>query len=94
MPRPMPDDSAALYDEPELDQEGNMQADDEEKEDYGESFLAPKSAFKGDLSPGTIHRVRIEASHDEELELRCLGAESKGEPEAEGTPEQPDEMYE
>lgn len=54
--------------------------DEKESEDYGESFLAPKSAFKGDLSPGTVHRVRIERALDEELELKCLGV-SKDEPE-------------
>ncbi len=70
------------YDE-ELDQEGNMAAADKEKEDAGyESFLAPKSAFKGDISPGTVHRVKIERALDEELQLRCLGV-SKDEPESE-----------
>jgi len=53
----------------------------DDTEDVGEAFLAPKSAFKGDLSPGTIHRVRIEASHSEELELVCLGESKEAEPE-------------
>lgn len=85
-----------MYDE-DLDQpiaapggnEGEPAKDD--GEDYGEPFLAPKSAFKGDLSPGTIHRVRIEASHDSELELVCLG---EAKPESEPTEETPNELYE
>lgn len=66
-----------------------------EKEDTGyETFLAPKSAFKGDISPGTIHRVKIERALDEELEIRCLGV-SKDEPETEDNPqeEESESMY-
>lgn len=59
--------------------EGEPEKDD--TEDVGEPFLAPKSAFKGDLSPGTIHRVRIEESHDSELQLVCLGEDKAAEPE-------------
>jgi hypothetical protein len=78
----MPDQN--LYDE-DLDQPvaapgGNEDGADTEKddtEDVGEPFLAPKASFKGDLSPGTVHRVRIESAHDSELELVCLG-EDKG----------------
>lgn len=91
----MANDMADMYDEgTDLDQEGNIAAADKEKEDTGyESFLAPKSAFKGDISPGTIHRVRIERALDEELELKCIEG-TKDEPENEdNTQEESDEMY-
>ena len=75
------DPAEDMYDEgTELDQERTVEAGSEETEDVGEPFLAPKASFKGDLAPGTIHRVRIEASQDEELTLVCLGPEA-GEPE-------------
>jgi len=78
-----------LYDNYDADpREGQPAKDD--KEDVGESFLAPKASFKGDLSPGTVHRVRIEASHNEELELVCLG-EDKAEPAPTADEGQPDE---
>lgn len=65
-----------------------------EKEDDGyETFLAPKSAFKGDLSPGTVHRVRIERALDTELELKCLGV-GKDEPEkTDNSQEEESELY-
>lgn len=78
MPRPM-DDEDDLYDNYDQD----PAAPEEKSEDVGEPFLAPKASFKGDLSPGTIHRVRIEASHDEELELVCLGESKPDEEEPE-----------
>lgn len=66
---------ADLYDQDPAESD----AEQPNKEPAGEPFLAPKASFKGDLSPGTIHRVRIEASHGEELELVCLGSESQEE---------------
>lgn len=72
------DESADLYDEPMTDQDPRENSSESEEDgDYSQTFLAPKAAFKGDVSPGTVHRVRIEASHDEELELVCLGTESE-----------------
>jgi hypothetical protein len=80
-----------MYDNYDADpREGEPEKDN--TEDVGEPFLAPKSSFKGDLSPGTVHRVRIEASHDEELELVCLGEETETAPEPAQEPA--DEMYE
>lgn len=76
MPHPMPEDD--LYDE--YDQNPNENSGDEkESEDYGETFLAPKSALsgKGELSVGQIHRVRIERILDSEIELRCLKSDTK-----------------
>lgn len=85
-----------MYDEgTDLDQESNVRdgADKAEKDSEYESFLAPKSAFKGDISPGTIHRVKIERALDSELQLRCLGV-SKDEPESDdNSAEESDELY-
>ena len=87
------DNSDDMYDEPPTDQDPREGAPPkDEGEDVGEPFLAPKSAFRGDLSPGTIHRVRVEESHDTELTLVCVG-EDKAEPEA-APQAPPDENYE
>ncbi len=70
-------------------------ADTTDKEDGGayESFLAPKSAFKGDISPGTVHRVRIERALDTELELKCIeGTEDEAET-TDNPQEEAGEMY-
>lgn len=77
------DYDADLYDQNPAESD----TDQPEREPAGEPFLAPKASFKGDLSPGTIHRVRIEASHGEELELVCLGTEVQ---EEQDESEQPD----
>lgn len=78
----MPEDD--LYDE--YDQNPNDGAGDEKDDsDYGEPFLAPKSAFAGkNLEVGAVHKVRVEATHDSEVELRCIKSdkeESVSEPE-------------
>lgn len=69
-----------LYDE-NFDQNPNDGAGDEGKdEDYGETFLAPKSAFAGkNLEVGAVHKVRVEATHDSEVELRCIKSEEREE---------------
>lgn len=74
-----------LYDQNPNDSGEAPDKDETDKEPAGEPFLAPKASFKGDLSPGTVHRVRIEAAHDSELELVCLG-EEKSEEENEPQP--------
>ncbi len=75
-------DDMSMYDEPMTDQDPRSASenprspgeDTTDTEDGGayESFLAPKSAFKGDISPGTVHKVRIERALDTELELKCI----------------------
>jgi hypothetical protein len=90
------------YDEPMTDQDprensGEDQTDKDETENVGEAFLAPKASFKGNLSPGTVHRVRIEAAHDSELELVCLGedkAEEAGEMEPAAASDETSGLYE
>ena len=66
-----------LYDN--YDQSPNEGSDESDREEYGETFLAPKSALsgKGELSVGQIHRVRIERILDSEIELRCLKSDTK-----------------
>lgn len=79
------------YDE-DLDQPIAAPDNTDNKDDYGESFLAPKSAFAGkNLEVGAIHKVRIEAMHDSELELRCIKSNGRDEPEM---AEESDELYE
>jgi hypothetical protein len=89
----MANDMAEMYDS--YDQNPNESSDQTDKENGGyESFLAPKSAFKGDISPGTVHRVKIERALDEELQLRCIEGE-KDEPERKDNPqeEESESMY-
>ena len=87
------DNSNDLYDNYDQNPNEDSGEDSEDKENVGEPFLAPKASFKGDLSPGTIHRVRIEESHDSELTLVCLGP--KAEEQTETMPEEPtNELYE
>lgn len=90
MPHPMPEDDP--YDE-DLDQNPNENSGDEkESENYGETFLAPKSAFAGkDLEVGAVHKVRVEATHDSEVELRCVKSDEREEA---VMTEEPDELYE
>lgn len=60
------------------DQDPREDTDEKESEDYGETFLAPKSAFAGkNLEVGSVHKVRVEAMHDSEVELRCIKSEDK-----------------
>lgn len=70
------------YDE-DLDQdprESEGAGDEGKDEDYGETFLAPKSAFAGkNLEVGAVHKVRVEATHDSEIELRCIKSEEREE---------------
>ncbi len=91
----MANDMNDLYDEgTELDQESTVRdgADKAEKDSY-ESFLAPKSAFKGSLEPGTIHRVKVERTLDDEVMLRCVeGGKDESESE-DNAAEESDEMY-
>ena len=86
----------SMSDDDMYDQDPRSGSDTSSKEDDEgdyESFLAPKSAFKGDISPGTVHRVRIERALDEELELKCLGV-GKDEPEkTDNAQEEQEEMY-
>jgi hypothetical protein len=90
MANAMSDDD--LYDQDP--REASNESSSKEKDDEGyETFLAPKSAFKGDISVGTVHRVRIERALDEELELKCLGV-GKDEPEkTDNTREEESEFY-
>ena len=82
------ENSDDMYDNYDADpSEGEPAKDD--TEDVGAPFLVPKASFKGDLSPGTIHRVRIEESHDSELTVVCLG--ESNEPEAAPEPMPKDE---
>ncbi len=91
----MANDMADMYDQTELDQEKTVSdgADKAEKDSGYESFLAPKSAFKGSLEPGTIHRVKVERTLDDEVMLRCIEG-GKDEPESDdNTAEESDDMY-
>jgi len=87
----MPDD----YYDSDLDQENAFRdepdSDKDDTENVGEPFLAPKASFKGDLSPGTVHRVRIEEAHDSELTLVCLGPDAHKSDETQEA--EPDSMY-
>ena len=57
--------------------ESDDASDAKEDGDYGETFLAPKSAFAGkNLEVGAVHKVRVEATHDSEVELRCIKSKS------------------
>lgn len=80
-----------LYDQDPRENSGESK---EESEDYGETFLAPKSAFAGkNLEVGAVHKVRVEATHDQEVELRCIKSDSDNDEEPEMV-EESEELYE
>jgi len=85
------ENSDDMYDNYDADpSEGEPAKDD--TEDVGAPFLVPKASFKGDLSPGTIHRVRIEESHDSELTCVVVGPDAKKQTN-EPPPTEQDSMY-
>jgi hypothetical protein len=91
----MANDQSDYYDEDLHDQDPRESSDDssKEKDDGYETFLAPKSAFRGkEVEVGDVHRVRIERVLDSELELRCLKPADKEKAVSEPEPES--EMYE
>ena len=85
------DESADLYDEPMTDQDPRENSSESEEDgDYGQTFLAPKAAFAGkNLEVGAVHKVRVEATHDSEVELRCIKSDAK----EESVDEPDDELY-
>ena len=55
-------------------------ADQEDEDTQGVTFLAPKSAFGKDCKPGDVYRVEVLHSYESELELRQVKDENAKEP--------------